>query len=596
MYQDNIFGTQIDEVERVAYQRSASVGVRHRYQLDPVDPRPGLPIAVTLSTGGPLPYAAARCWWWAELADGQVEHGTFDLEPGLVTWEPLAWGYARSWHGQLPARPSGTLLRYKLAARITGSGDWAYADGDALDEASATEFVIWLTSDAAPAWAREAVVYHIFIDRFNPGTGRVWHHPARLDGFYGGTLRGVIEKLDYIQELGFTAIWLSPVFASPSHHGYDATDLYTVEPRLGSNADLLELFALAHARGMRVILDFVANHWSALHPTFVAARTDEASEFHDWYTWESWPDTYKCYFGVRELPELNLNYPPTRTHILDAAAHWLRAGADGLRLDYAYGPSHAFWADFLRTCRAARPDCWLFGEIIHQPDFLRTYAGRMDGVLDFPLTHALRETFARATWDLARLEAFLASHEAYFPPHFIRPLFLDNHDMNRFLFMTGENRAMVRLAALILFTLPGPPIVYYGTEVGVGQERPIHGENSFGVFEEARQPMKWGAYQDGELHEFFRHLVALRRAHPALLDGARRVLYLDVAAATYAYVREGTTPVIVVVHMGNSPTELRLPRAGLPASATDKLGGHPVWVTGEDLTVKLPAQSGAWIA
>jgi glycosidase len=175
-------------------------------------------------------------------------------------------------------------------------------------------------------------------------------------------------------------------------------------------------------------------------------------------------------------------------------------------------------------------------------------------------------------------------------------LFLDNHDMNRFLFMTGENRAMVRLAALILFTLPGPPIVYYGTEVGVGQERPIHGENSFGVFEEARQPMKWGAYQDGELHEFFRHLVALRRAHPALLEGARRVLYLDVAAATYAYVREGTTPVIVVVHMGNSPTELRLPRAGLPASATDKLGGHPVWVTGEDLTVKLPAQSGAWIA
>ena len=220
----------------------------------------------------------------------------------------------------------------------------------------------------------------------------------------------------------------------------------------------------------------------------------------------------------------------------------------------------------------------------------------MDGVLDFPLTHALRETFARATWDLARLEAFLASHEAFFPPLFVRPSFLDNHDMNRFLFMTGGNRAMVRLAALILFTLPGPPIVYYGTETGVSQERPIHGENSFGVFEEARQPMKWGEDQDGELREFFQQLVALRRTHPALLDGARRVLHLDTAAGTYAYVRQGAVPVVVVVNMSNLPTELLLPRVGLPDSAIDKLNGHSVRMTGEQFTVMLPAQSGAWIA
>ncbi len=596
MHLDIMFGGQIEEAERVAYQRAARSGVRHRHQLDPADPRPGAPIAVTLSTGGPLPYDAARCWWQAELPDGRVEEGLLELEPGRVTWEPLAWGYARDWHGLLPAQPAGTMLRYRLAARLTGSGRWAYADGDGLDEAAATMFAVWVADDPAPAWAREAVVYHIFVDRFNPGQGRAWQRPARLDGFYGGTLRGVIEQLDYIQDFGFTAIWLSPVFASPSHHGYDASDLYTVEPRLGSNADLLELFAAAHARGMRVILDFVANHWSSSHPTFVAARADEASEYHDWYTWESWPDGYQRYFGVHDLPELNLAHPPARAHMLEAAAHWLRLGADGLRLDYAYGPPHAFWADFRRACRAARPDCWLFGEIIQQPDFLRTYGAHMDGVLDFPLAQALRETFARRTWDLARLEAFLAGHEDYFPTTFVRPSFLDNHDLNRFLFLADGDSAALRLAALILFTLSGPPIVYYGTEAGVSQERPIHGENSFGVFEEARQPMKWGESQDVELRAFFQRLVALRRAYPALLEGKRQVLHLDAPGGTYAYLREGAAPLVTAINLGDEPAELIVPRAGLPEGAADRLGGHPVRVAGETLVVALPARSGALIA
>lgn len=593
---DNIFGSQTDEAERVVYQRAARSGVNHCHQLAPADPRPGEPLTVTLSTGGPLPYDAARCWWRAERSDGQVDEGILDLQLATTTWEPLAWGYARDWRGQLPAQPAGTLLRYRLAARVTGSDRWAYADGAERDEAHATAFAVWVADDPAPDWARAAVVYHIFVDRFDPGTGRAWRHPERLDGFFGGTLRGVIERLDDIQSLGFTAIWLSPVFASPSHHGYDATDLYTVEPRLGSNADLLELFAAAHARGMRIILDFVANHWSSQHPTFVAARADEASEFHHWYTWECWPDQYACYFGVRELPELNLAHPPARAHMLAAAAHWLRAGADGMRLDYAYGPPHAFWAEFRRACREARPECWLFGEVIRQPDFLRTYAAHMDGVLDVPLAQALRETFARRTWDLARFEAFLAGHETFFPIGFLRPSFLDNHDMNRFLYMARGDAALLHLAALVLFTLAGPPIVYYGTEAGVSQERPIHGENGFGIFEEARQPMRWGDAQDAALREFFRRLVALRRAHPALIDGPRRVLHLDAAAGTYAYVRDGAVPVVVVINLGDAPAELVLPRAGLPAAAADLLGGHPLSVDGETLTAVLSARGGALIA
>lgn len=595
-YIDNIFGTMVEPAARVERHSAARSGVRHLNRVSPADPQPGQPLTVYLTTGGPAPYDAARCWWRAEAPGAEPSTGVVELAPASVSWDNVSWSYVREWAGELPPQPAGTMLRYTLAAHVSGSERWVFADEGTASADEATAFAVYVADDPPPAWAYDAVVYHIFVDRFNPGAGRPWQRPARLDGFFGGTLRGVIEQLDYIQGLGFSAIWLSPIFASPSHHGYNASDYYTVEPRLGSNADLLELFAEAHGRGMRVILDFVANHWSDLHPTFQAARADEHSEYHDWYTWASWPEEYGTYFGVRELPELNLNHPPARAHMLEAAAHWLRAGADGLRLDYAHGPGHDFWADFRRACREARADCWLFGEINNHADLLRTYAGRMDGVLDFLLAQAIRETFTRGTWDLEQLEAFLAGHEAYFPPTLMRPSFLDNHDMNRFLFMAHGDTDTLRLAALLLFTLEGPPIIYYGTEAGVTQNQPIHDENSFGVFEEARLPMKWGAEQDAGLRELFRVLIGLRRANPVLITGARRVLHLDSAAGTYAYLREGERPVLAALNLGPQPTTLTLARAGLPADAADRLGGLPVRVTGDTVTVELPAHGGAFVA
>ncbi len=404
-----------------------------------------------------------------------------------------------------------------------------------------------------------------------------------------------MSSLATSQDLGCSALWLSPVFASPSHHGYDATDLLTVEPRLGTNEDLLELFAAAHARGLRVILDFVANHWSDQHPSLRAAQADPASPYRDWYIWKRWPAEYQGYFGLAEMPELNFRSAGLRAHLLDAATHWLRAGADGLRLDYAYGPPHSFWAELSQACRAAKPDCWLFGEIIHDADQLASYAGYLDGVLDFPLAYALRETFARRTWDLARLEAFVSGHERFFPPALSRPSFVDNHDMNRFLFLAGGDAALLKLASLVLFTLPGPPIIYYGTEVGLTQARPIHGEGGSGRMEESRVPMRWGDAQDAGLRAYFRRLIGLRRERPSLAEGGRRALHLDAAAGTYAYLREGEAPLVVALNLGDTPATLRLARAGLPAGAADLLGGHLVHVTGGELVVALPARAGALI-
>ncbi len=591
---DNIFGEMMEADQRLKHYQLDRSGVKHHHQIEPRVPQPDQPITLVLTTSGPLPFDAARCIY--ATSNAANSNSIVDLHPDGATWEPIEWDYIRRWSVTLPPQPAGTLLRYQLAARLSGTAEWIYADNQARSAHDATEFAIGIDRvAAAPDWSHRAIVYHVFLDRFYPGDDRSWWQPENLAGFFGGTLRGVIDQLAYIQDLGFNTVWLSPVFASPSHHGYDATDLYQVEPRYGTNDDLRELIAAAHTRGLRVLLDFVANHWSHTHATFQSALSDPHSPYHDWYTWRHWPDDYETYLDVRTLPKLNLKRGgEARAYLLECAAYWLQQGVDGYRLDHANGPSHDFWIDFRRACRAVKPDCWVFGEIIHSAETQLTYAGRLDGTLDFLLASALRDTFAQNQWNLAEFEAFLSAHEAYFPEDFSRPAFLDNHDMNRFLFLSDGNTTKLKLAALVMFTLAAPPIVYYGTEVGVTQERPIH-QGEHGIFEEARQPMKWGGDQDTALHDYFRRLIALRQRHPVLQSGSRRVLHLDAAAGTYAYVREGDGEcVVVAVNLSSQTRVLRLP-VRLASHAFDHLNHSVVTVAADFVEVTLSAQSGAFI-
>jgi cyclomaltodextrinase len=282
----------------------------------------------------------------------------------------------------------------------------------------------------------------------------------------------------------------------------------------------------SHAHGIRVLLDFVPNHWSSLHPTFQAAIADPESPYVDWYNFERWPDRYESFFGVADLPQVNLHHPAARQYMLDAAAYWLEFGVDGYRLDYAIGPVQEFWADFRKTTRTMRPECWTFGEVVEPSDSQLNFQGLLDGCLDFILLEALRQTFAYGNWDAARLASFLDRHEAYFPADFSRPSFLDNHDMNRFLWAAGNDPRRLRLAALCQFTLAGPPVIYYGTEVGLSQVRDVR-QDGRGLPEESRLPMLWGKDQDQDLLAFYRKLIGLRRDMPALRRGNRRTLVAD---------------------------------------------------------------------
>jgi cyclomaltodextrinase / maltogenic alpha-amylase / neopullulanase len=188
--------------------------------------------------------------------------------------------------------------------------------------------------------------------------------------------------------------------------------------------------------------------------------------------------------------------------------YWLREfDIDGYRLDYANGPGPDFWGEFNKACKSVRPDCFCFGEIVETPDHMRHYVGRLDGCLDFHVCEMLRRTFARRTRTEDDLARFVQRHAAYFPRNFIMPTFIDNHDMDRFLFIAGGDRDALRRAVTAQMRLPGPPIIYYGTEVGLEQK--VSKTPALGL-DVCRLPMRWDA-QDRDLFAFYREIIRERR-------------------------------------------------------------------------------------
>ena len=541
---EGTFGLFVTDERRTRYLQQLAEGVRHLNRLQPIAPGPQDTPIVTVTTEVNWPVAQVECVLL------EPETAVIPLKRTDISWDLLNWTYKQTWQGTLPAFPNGTRVRYQIRA--------CAADGRApvLADTGAT-FSYLIYERPLPAWAQEAIIYQVFPDRFAPGNGRAWNATEHLSDIYGGTLRGVIENLDYIAGMGFNSLWLNPFFPDETHHGYHATDHFSVNPRLGTLADMQELVAKAKARGLTLLLDFVGNHVGSGHPHFQHALAHEDSPYHDWFLWEEWPHQYVAYFNVPDLPELNTNHPAVRQYMIDSVRYWLvEMGFDGLRMDYVLGPSHDFWTELRQAVLAFKPDAWMFGEATHTPEWQLGYDGRFDGCLDFLLTTKLRDAFAFNTLDVAELDAFLSVHDAFFPPHFSRPSFLDNHDMDRFLAVAGGDKRKLKLAALCQFTLSGPPIVYNGTEVGVEQERLMHAPDSHGM-EENRQPMLWGDEQDADVREHFRQLAHFRRQHPVIWQGKRQAVYLNITNGTYAYaISDDQDVVLAAFNLSNQPQTL----------------------------------------
>ncbi len=537
--EEPIFGTLATPELRLIHHEATHSGLQHRYSLEPHDPRPELPVVLTALAGPDLPVERMTCVYTTDRSEPAGEGGLPNtgkvayFEPVGVEWDTLVWGYVSRWQAALPAQPEGTLVRYRISAWTSDGrkviADWP--DSRATIEAAARAYfrnqplpVGFAGGDPSqghtfnyrvdrlrpPDWARRAVTYHIFVDRFHPGQGRRWLQDSDLRALYGGTLGGVREHLDYIADLGATCLWLSPVFPSPSTHGYDATDLQRVEPRLGGDPALKALVDEAHARGMSVVLDLMCNHVSNQHPYFREAQASLGSPRREWFRFDDSPVGYRSYFGVGAMPEVNLEHPAAREWMVEVGRYWLREfEVDGYRLDHAQGPGPGFWAEFWAACKAQSPDCFCFGEVVEPPDVQRQYVGRMDGLLDFQFAYAVRQALARGRWTSDRLTRFLVDHPAFFPDDdFLLLTFLDNHDMDRFLFVAGNQPDVLRRAAELQMQRASPPVVYYGTEVGMTQDG---SKVCLRGLEPSRLPMIWDERQDRALLQFYKDLIRRRQ-------------------------------------------------------------------------------------
>ena len=587
MADDFIFGITSFTEEIIRKRQLELRGLWHGHRLVPRDPEPEQPVRLHLSVGTEVSGHAVWCYYTTDGSEprgagGQAENGTaVALQRCDVAWDDLVWGYVEEWQGTIPGQPNGTLVRYIVEA------DGRYAAGG---EGSATETRVYAYAVdrwRAPDWVRDAVMYYVMPDRFYPGDGRQWLQTDDLSESMGGTLRGLREKLPYLQDLGFNCLWLMPFYQSPSYHKYDATDFYQVDERLGSKEDLRELVAAAHARGMRVIMDFVTNHTSNHHPWFLAAQADLSSPYHRWFTFDHWPDQFRGFLGVQSMPQINLEYQPARRYLLEFAQHLITEyGLDGYDLDYTLGPSHNFWAEFGQAVRAVSPDVLTVAEGVTSPPFLLSYQGRIDGCLDFAWCQAARETFASGERSVVAFERFLRRHEAFFPEGFVMPLFIDNQNMSRFLWVARGDARRLRLASACLYSLSQPVSVYSGTEVGLSQltgcEESLH---------PSRLAMPWGEAQDQELLAWFRRLGQARHAHPALRRGRRVPLLADDARQLLAYAKvHGNDQCLVLLHAGEG--EVRAEVAVTPGAYRDLLSDERLPAAGGVLTMPL----GPWQA
>ncbi len=493
-------------------------------------------------------------------------------------------------------------------------------------------------SPAPPGWWRDRVAYEIFVRSF-----------ADSDGDGVGDLPGLTARLDYLNDgdpgttadLGVGAIWLMPIFPTPSYHGYDVTDYRAVNPQYGTLSDLDALVQGAHRRGIRVILDMVLNHSSSAHPWFQDSQQGASAAKRDWYSWRDtlptsgwrrpWDGTLawyplngSYYWGLfsPSMPDLALGNPAVEQEVVDAMRFWLARGVDGFRLDAVrhffesadgvvvdQPETHAFLRRVRARLEAEYPGVLLVDEAWTALETVATYYGAGDEAqlaFSFDLADALIAAVqagdsAAVVNVLARTEAALAGKDRSFEAPF-----LSNHDQVRAMRALAGDAAAARVAAATLLAMPGTPFLYYGEEIGM-QGGPGSDDRN------KRTPFRWTASAPGygfssgipwffaaeaagvdlasqqadpaSLWSVYRRLLALRRVSVALATGdAVRPALSGGGPGALALIRTaGAKRVLFVANLAAAPSgAFTVDAPGTPTALdSEGLAGPPTAAGGK---------------
>lgn len=490
-----------------------------------------------------------------------------------------------------------------------------------------------------PEWVKDSVFYQIFPDRFAKSSRinreglklEEWNSNPTPHGFKGGDLFGVAERLDYLQDLGITAIYFNPIFASASNHRYHTYDYFNVDPLLGGNVALKELLGECHKRGIRVVLDGVFNHasrgfWQFHH----VLENGAGSPYVDWFhfdndrlygkkPWGAYPGKneqkdlkngvdslqaigYQAWWNLPALPKLNTDSPAVREFIFRVAEFWLRFGIDGWRLDVpAEINDDAFWIEFRNRAKAVNPEAYIVGEIWHESK--RWLQGdQFDAVMNYPVTAAelgflcgdhldIPETSKAGGYrnQIRNLTAEEFAHAidtvlGWYDPEITQAQLnlLDSHDTPRFLTSASGDLNSLKLAYLFMFTYPGAPCIYYGDEIGMdGKQDP-----------DCRKSFNWEESSwNKPLLDYVKSLPQLRHAQKALRRGTFHKLFAGEGAYSFARKLDGDN-LVIALNASNKKVDVPIPVELLGTSPNIIWGLASLSREGENTLLQIDARSG----
>ena len=489
----------------------------------------------------------------------------------------------------------GPIMKYYFKVVDKDAVACFSASGFSYDEDSVVEFELNKSFRLfeVPDWARGAVFYQIFPDRFyngdtsnDPPNVTEWGDKPTRSNFFGGDLKGIIEKLDYLTNLGVDAIYFTPIFCSESNHKYDIYDYYHVDPSFGDNETLRKLVEEAHRRCIKVILDGVFHHTADEFWAFQdILKNQRKSKYTRWYfsrvfpvknranflinvlhelplpsklrMWlrMRFPPSYETFAGVFGMPKLNLLNPEASKYFLRVAEYWIReADIDGWRLDVAFGIPHKFWKKFRSRVKVVKSNAYLLGELGDVECEVSPWVGYevFDSVMNYPLRRIILDFFVYERIDVNEFDYRLAELRAKLPRKvlFVMYNLLGSHDTPRILTLCKGNVMKAKLVALFQMSFPGAPAIYYGDEVGL-----LGGEDP-----NCRKTMVWDPGKwNSKLFNYYKKLIDIRRNHPALILGDFNTVVKDEEKKVFGYRRiHGNEEIVVIINNGEIKAKVQL--------------------------------------
>ena len=376
-----------------------------------------------------------------------------------------------------------------------------------------------------PDWVSKTVWYQIFPERFangnpdlSPERALDWDSSIRpkSSDFFGGDLQGIIDHLDYLQDLGITGLYLCPIFESPSNHKYNTTDYFEIDRHFGDKETFRQLVDQAHQRGMKVMLDAVFNHMGDQSAQWQdVLKHGEKSVYKDWFHIQKFPVTNDKLMNPKELPyhtfafasympKLNTANPEVKDYLLSVATYWIEHfDIDAWRLDVANEVDHQFWRDFRKAVLAKKPDLYILGEVWHtsQP-WLN--GDEFHAVMNYPLSDSIKDYFLSRSKKTSQFIAEINCQSMYYKQQISEVMFnlLDSHDTERILTTAQGDTQLVKSALAFLFLQRGTPCIYYGTEL----------ELDGAMDPDCRRVMPWERVSnDNDMLNFMKNLIQLRK-------------------------------------------------------------------------------------